>query len=476
MRSFIHRPLLLISAAAIGCGSGSASSGADAPISGTTDGRVDGGNTLPDGSTNTTGSFDGYYPSGFRLPMLAADPIPSQAKPATTASGFGTPSYIDATYGTRIYKATQASDYNGLMVRHEYSRRQAFNADNSRYLAITGNGHWVLYDGPTFTRLQKNGNGGALSGLAGDCEAIWHPTDPTKLFYTQNNGGLIWWEKNVETDTDTVMADFTGRLPWPGATSVWTKAEGTSSADGRYFAFMATAYDSGAQTNTIHGLFTYDRSTDQIVGTLDASAFDNAFPDHISISPSGAYVVPAWAYNPALGTRAYPVDFSSYTQLLPETEHTDLAIGPNGEDMFVYTDYQAGAIRAKNIATGDFFDLAPIYPRTGASYAAHISGKAFGRPGWVVVSTYADAADYGATAPDPILDAMHRKVSLFELVPNGRKFSVAHTHAAANYGGYFGEHQATISRDGTRILFASNFDDGGPPDSYMIGLPTSVYE
>ncbi len=64
---------------------------------------------------------------------------------------------------------------------------------------------------------------------------------------------------------------------------------------------------------------------------------------------------------------------------------------------------------------------------------------------------------------------------LVELKPGGRQFSVAHTRAAANYGGYFGEHQATISRDGSRVMFATNFNDGGEINSYMVALPSWVY-
>lgn len=423
--------------------------------------------------TTSTPAVDTLYPAGFTLPALAADPIPSVPAPEARASGLASPSYIDPVYRTRVYRVTAAADFPAAThVRHDYSRRQAFNANASRYLGVTSNGYWVLYDGTTFQPLVRGGHGGSLRGLASDAEAIWHPTDPRILFYNQ---GLVWYAKDVEADHDSVMADFRGRLPWPAATHVWTKAEGTSSSDGRWWAFMATSYDSATQTNHIHGLVTYDREQDRIVGTLDASRFGRAMPDHISISPSGRWAVPSWAYNRALGTRAYPLDFSSFRQLHVDSEHSDLAVGPRGEDYYVYTDYGTGAIRAQDIATGTTFDLMPLYPRSGAGYAAHVSGQAFGRPGWVVVSTYADTADYGRSVPDPRLAPMHRKVMLVELKPGGRKLSVAHTRAAARYGGYYGEHQATISRDGTRILFASNFDDGGPASSYLVLVPSSVY-
>lgn len=424
-----------------------------------------------------TNPFDALYPKGFRLLPLSADAIPAVAKPAAKAPGLGAPTYVDPVYGTRIYKATDASDFAGAsFVRHDYSRRQAFNADNSRFIAVSSDGYWLLYDAGTFKVLARSGHNGALKGPAGDCEMIWHPTDPHKLWHTGTGGGLVWQETNVETGTESVMADFTGRLPWPQVTSVWTKSEGGPSANGRHWAFMATSFDNVNQRNVIHGLFTWDRETNKIMGTCDASKFDGAFPDHVSISPGGKYVVPSWAYNPKLGTRAYPLDFSSSIQLHPESQHSDLAIGPDGRDYYVYTDYASGFIRAVNVATGAGFDLMPLYPGAGESYSAHISGKAFGRPGWVIVSTYADSANHGNTIPVPTLRPMCRKIMLVELKLGGRLYNVAHTRTAANYGGYWGAPQATISRDGSRVLFSSNFDDGNPPGDYLIGLPSWVYD
>ena len=419
--------------------------------------------------------FDALYPSDFTLQPISADAIPLISKPTVKATGLNAPSYIDPVYGAWVYRVTSATDFqNATFVRHDYSRRQAFNADNSRFVATTSNGFWLLYDANTFTRLERTGYRGALNGLAGDCEVIWHPSDPRKLWYKGSNS-LQWFEKDVESDSDTLLVDFTGRLPWSQATNIWTKGEGTSSADGRYWAFMATHYDSENQHNYIFGLFTWDRKQDTIIGTYDAANFGGAFPDHISISPSGKYAVPSWAFTPTLGTRAFALDFSSSRLLHEQTEHSDLAIGPNGEDYYVVADYTHGVISAMDMATGASFDLMRLYPTSGESYAAHISGKAYDRPGWVVLSTYADSAEYGGVTPAPYLRPMYRKIMLVELKPGGKQYNIAHTRTAANYGGYWGEPQATISRDGSRILFSSNFDDGGDPDAYMIGLPSWVY-
>jgi hypothetical protein len=427
-------------------------------------------------SQASTGSSS-IYPDNFRLKPLSADRLVPVREPTQRAAGLHSPSWIDATYGTRIYKVTAANDYPGAeFVRHNYSRRQAFNIDNTRFLALSSNGYWLLYSAMTFERLRRGGHDGALSNMAGDAEAIWHPTDPRLLWYTSMGGGLVWWEKDVESDSDRVMVDFRKRLPWPAATSVWTAGEGTSSADGRYFAFMATSYDDAAKVVRCYGLFTYDRVSDAIIGRVDAASFGHALPDHISISPSGRYVVPSWAYQPKLGVRAYSPDFATYRQLDSDSEHSDLVIGPAGEDFYVHANFRAGLVTARNLATGATFNLMNLYPRRGATVGgAHFSGKAYGRPGWVVMSTYDDSADHGKTKPDPVLQPGHNKVMLMELKPNGRQYSVAHTQVGNNYGGYWGEPQATISRDGTRILFAGNFNTGKPPSSYLILLPPQVY-
>lgn len=423
------------------------------------------------------GPADRFYAPSFRLPPLRVDPVAVAAKAPPKSPGIETPSYADPISGVRVYRVTEAADVPGTThVRHEYSRRQAFNADNSRFLAMASNGYWMLYDGHGFHVLRRAGLSGALRGMAGDCEPLWHPTDPRKLWYTSNNGALVWWEKDVETDTDTVLVDFRGRLPWPQARSVWTKGEGSASADGRYLAFMATTYEESTQKNVIHGLLTYDRVADKILGTLDASAFGGAFPDHIGISPSGRFAVPCWAYRPDLGTRAYTAAFGSFRQIHADCEHSDMALGAEGQDYYVAASYKDGVVYAKDLATGAGFTLMRLYPRKGAAIgAAHFSGQAFARKGWVLMSTYGDSADHGQTKPDPVPGPAHRKLMLLELKPNGRQFSVAHTMAGARYGGYAGEHQATISRDGSRILFATNFDDGGPPSSYLVLLPSWAF-
>lgn len=409
---------------------------------------------------STSNPFDALYPSGFALPALAADAIPTMAKPSGKASSFTTPTYIDPVYKTRVYRATQASDGSGTHVLHEYSRRQAWNSGNTRYVAQASNGYWFVYDASTFKPLRQ------LSGPAGDAEVIWSSSDPRRLLYTGMNGqGGVWYWLDVETNTRTTAFSLAGKAPYPSAKSFWTKAEGTTSADGRYLALMAETYNSNGSV-TFYGVLTVDVTTGAVVGSRASSQR----PDHVSISPSGRWAVISG--DGSEGTIACPRTFDSPCKKLhTKSEHSDLAYGPNREDFYVYTDYTTGQIVAKNIDSGASFNLTSLYPASGSAYAAHISGQAYEKPGWVAITSYGDYGSYGSASPDPKLQPQYRKVFLAELKPGGRLLSVAHTRQAGT--GYFDEPQATVSRDLSRIMWHTNLG-AGVSDSVMVGLPSSV--
>ncbi len=92
-----------------------------------------------------------------------------------------------------------------------------------------------------------------LNGPAGDAEPQWDPTDPKSLFWIPINGGMVLNKLNVETNVSTTAASFAGKLPWADVARVWTKSEGSASADGRYWCFMAETDDF-----VTRGVFTYD--------------------------------------------------------------------------------------------------------------------------------------------------------------------------------------------------------------------------
>jgi hypothetical protein len=238
---------------------------------------------------------------------------------------------------------------------------------------------------------------------------------------------------------------------------VWTKTEGSPSKDGRYWCFMV---DDEKWKGL--GLFTWDRQTDTVIAMMNHKG---ERPDHVTMSPTGNYCVGA----SNSGTIAYSRDLRQERFLRPRGEHSDLALDANGEDVYVSVDYQGsgGPLFMQSLRTGVRTPLLTTYIDHTAT-AMHISGKAFNRPGWVVVSTYADEGKAGQ-------QWLHRKVFALSLEAKPRIINLAHHHSHPNE--YFTEPQATPNRDLTRILFNSNWGTKSKTDveTFMVVVPEQAF-
>ncbi len=423
--------------------------------------------------------FDSLYDRDFSLADLSADPAGAMEKPAV-ADGLKKSAALDPANKTFVYRATDASKAEGGFVRHDNSHKQAFNADNTRFIARDGQGAWYLYDAATFKQIER------LGELKGNCEPIWHASDPNLLHFTLRDGGTTWWTYNVEAEKGEVMFDFSGKTPWSQATSFSTKGRGAASADGRYLALIATRHDEATQTRNVYGVVVLDVKDKRIVGTLDARNFPKpgAFPDYVSASPSGRHVVVSWPGD-AGGTRAYTRDLKDSFELPTTSKHTGLAYGPQKQDYYVFADYGKNQLSAVDLDSHERIDLRSLHPAKGENYTLDISGQAYDKPGWAVVSTYGEKKDDASDESAPQERAEYRKVWLVELKAGGRALSVANvrTNASAIGGSSKGaapqaagdpdffKPQASASRDLSRIVFADNFGRG-PIESYMVGLPS----
>ncbi|GAP67239.1 hypothetical protein MBSD_n2556 [Mizugakiibacter sediminis] len=394
--------------------------------------------------TVSGGPCANFYASGFQLPQGQVDAaVPNLARPAKGAIT------TDPVFGTCVVRATQHDvEPPTTFARNDYSRREPFNADMSYFFVYSDGGYWHLYDANTLKYIK------VLNGPAGDAELQWDPVDPKKLYFTPTNGGLKLYAMNVDTGAITTVADFTGKLPWPSAAHVWTKSEGSPSRDGRYWGLMVD----DANWNSL-GLIVWDTVQNRLVGSMSTNGNR---PDHISMSPSGRWVVPSWLD----GTYAYTPDFSRRVQLHHSSEHSDLGVLPNGDDVYVSIDFQAnlGDIFMVDLDTGVRTDLMPTYI-SGSATALHVSMKAFNKPGWALIGTYA------GTGP-------HRwymdHLFALELKANPRIYNIAFHHS--NVAGYWSEPQAAVNRDFTRILFNSNWGSSSDTDvdAYMVQLPAGA--
>jgi hypothetical protein len=387
---------------------------------------------------------------------MRLDPIATIGRPAK-----GVP-FAEPAYGSCVVRVTEHDrEPPKGFARSEYARRQAFNADGSQLLINSMDGHWHLYDTATL-RYGKQ-----LPALAGDAEPQWHRDDPRLLYFVPRNGlGMKLFELDVVKDRVRTVAEFQSALRkvWPSASAAWTRSEGSPSADLRYWAFQVD--DSDWQGL---GLFTWDMATNSVISTYDFARNRKERPDHVSMSPSGEYVVASWDNGPVQFTR----DLQPLRVLSSKGEHSDIARDLNGDDIFISVDYDSdsGPVFMFNLRTGRRTDLFQSY-ESGTATAFHFSGKAYRRPGWVLVSTYADYT----TRTAALLGRggrkwLHRKVFAVQLAAKPRILNLAHHHSVP--AKYFSEPQASVNFDFTRIVFNSNWDQMSETDidTYMIILP-----
>ena len=370
-------------------------------------------------------------------------PLPDAPKPRRGAF------YDEPTFHTCVARATShVADGIDTFSRNDYSRRQAFNADSSLFITNSRDGGWYLYDAKTLQMKR------ALPGLSGDAEPQWHPTDPNVLYYGQRNGGLEIRALDLTTGASTPFIDLKGKLPWPKAARAWTKSEGSPSRDARYW---------GLQVETekfdILGFVVWDAVDKKLVGSMPSKSR----PDHVSMTPSGRWITVSLDD----GTWAYSPDFKTKKRLHKRSEHSDIAVGANGHDVYVSIDYEGdGWIFMVDVDTGARSDLIRTY-FNGAATAMHFSGKAYDKPGWALVSTY------NGSGPSQWYMG---KVFAMELAPKPRVYELAAHHSNVK-DAYFAEPQASVNKSFTLALFNSNWGAAGSSDvdAYLIKIPEGAF-
>lgn len=400
--------------------------------------------SVPSVETRCAAINSAYVPALGQVTALT----PALARPAKGTA------FKDPSFNTCVIRATDhvAENASSSFLRNDYSRRQAFNADNSYFIVYAYNGAWHLYDAKTLAHIKT------LNGPAGDAEPQWDATDPKSMYFVPTNGGMTLQKLNVDTGAITTAASFAGKLPWPDVARVWTRSEGSPSADGRYWCLMAET-----ATFNIRGVFTYDLQTQTVIGTR---AMSNR-PDHVSMSATGRYCVVSDG-DVSGGIVSWNSTFTASRSLATRGEHSDLALGADGADYFVFTDYATtGELVMVNLDTGLRTPLLPTYI-DGTATAYHVSGKAFRKPGWILLSTY---ADYGGSE-----NWLHRRVMAVELKAAPTIINLAHHHV--QYNGYWTEPHASVNRDFTRMLFNSNWGTSSDldVDAYMIVPPPNLFE
>lgn len=262
--------------------------------------------------------------------------------------------------------------------RNPYSRRQAENSNGSRVMS---------YHGSSTYRINNRITDRVDSTLTihPDSEPQWHPTNPDLIRHiaaSAPSGDLKYYEYNIFTHDDRVIADLTARIQsrYPTARYMSDRAEGSPSANGDRSAWIVSD-GNGRQL----GIVSYQLSNDKILAMADVET-SYGLLDWVSASPTGQFVVAGYVD----ATISYRADLTGRKVINQKADHSDIALSANGRDTYVYIDFSDGVdggwLVAVDLATNQRTRLIDFYDNANTSL--HISGKGYNKPGWVVVSTY----------------------------------------------------------------------------------------
>lgn len=372
-------------------------------------------------------------------------PRPEIAKPAV-----GKPA-VDPQFKKTVLRISDARKDGHSGVFPEYSKRQAWNADESLLLLRTGDGKALLYDGATY-RFMK-----VLEGVGGE-DVFWHPTNPKTLLFNPENALYAY---DVSKDDRTKLHEFREY------TFANTRGEGNLSRDGRSYAFVGQLYDEATSTVTYKDLVLLDLAAGKVAARLALPKDTESF-DWVSVSPSGKYVVVDYADDvekPFHGVEVYDRQFRRLWQKPLGAGHSDLGIDAGGEDVLVMDIYD----KDKNVAAFTKFRLADgketVLLEISSLFDQHISCRNERRTEWCFISTF----DYVGRLTDDAKGWLPFEDEVFALKLDGSREvqRIAHHHSRrfspktpdSDRSVYFAEPHATISRKGDRILFGSNWGE-----------------
>lgn len=385
--------------------------------------------------------------------------VPTLAEPPARSP------FRDPVFGTCLTRVTDrkvdiAADDPSLGLLNEYSRVQSFNADGTLLIVRGLTATWYLYDARTLKLIQQLPIGGPV-------DPRWDAANPSLLYYTEEARLM---SLNVQTLAIGTVHDFNPDFPGQTLAAVWTRGEGSPSADGRYWGLMVE----DANWETI-ALLVYDQVANQIISRRTVTGAPDI--DNVTISPSGNYFLAWYDYcEPGtLGTDTHPCGLMVWDRslhngrgLLRICGHGDLALDAAGREVLVYQDIDTDHISMLDLASGAVTELWSI-DFSHTAIGLHFSGRALNRRGWAVVSTYNGGYPTSQTWMDD-------QVFLLELKAGGRVVRLAHTHSLYSEAieqDYWAEPHASANLDLTRIVFTTNWGRSGTEEveMYLIDLP-----
>jgi len=335
------------------------------------------------------------------------------------------------------------SDSIGGKHLHFYSRRQAWNSDESLVLLGTS-----IYRFPSMQLL--------VSTIPLSSEWNWSNESPNKLFgvyFGPKPNQLVSW--SINENKIHVIHKF----------SEYEKCnigqgEGNISNDDKFIVLICS------KTDDDKDLISFNLQSRTVLGIHPADSRIN----WASFSQSGKYVVVE--HNTLKEVEAEEVvrfnpDFTDPTLLITQRSHGDLGIDEDGNDVLVM-------INTNHIQTVRLHDGARTKLKIGSWLSSfsfgHVSCRNTNRPGWCYLSTGGRNRAIGAIK----LGAAKKQVSRDSL-PNapfesGIRAFEYWTHHNSTSSTYWAQPKASASPSGRRVVFTTDWDGQFPIRDYVIDI------
>jgi hypothetical protein len=402
----------------------------------------------------------GSFGSAFaQLTTTSVEPAPNYDSFVPPAVG-GT--YVDPVFGSTIKRVSNAMGTvnasgggNLTWIENEYATMSPFNSDNSLFILVHES-YFGLYNGTTGAFIQN-----LPLEISASSEPRWSRKDNVTLYYHIFGGNQLK-SYNTSTGVTSVIHTFSQY------SSISGNGESDISLDGDHFVF--------AGDNAF--IFVYQISTDKVYTALNAGS--NGF-DSMYITPSNNVIV-SWLTNGTTrftGQELFDINMNFQRQVGHADGHKDVTSDTNGNEVLIWTN-SADPQPIANCNNG----IVKIQLSNGAqtcllqldwSLAVHISAP--DGNGTVFVDTEAPAnPESGSSGWVAYTD------EILQVKLDGSGTTRWAQHRSRPLNSYNWEPKISTSRDGTRLLYASDYNlqtiDGYTSnygDTYLIAtnLPAS---
>ncbi|PYM16910.1 MAG: hypothetical protein DMD81_11170 [Candidatus Rokuibacteriota bacterium] len=379
---------------------------------------------------------------------------------------FGT-SYVDPVFGCSVRRISDGMTQFGVGVHHQYSLVSPFNADTSRVLLgqATGDQYVVDLDGNIIVTPER-------LALTDDNQPLWSPVAASRLYYVGGNQLMTYDIDSGERQTIAVFSDY----EWVGF-SRYGKTD--ISLDGDHVVIVGTPPGSATPT-TIH---LYAIGTNSLSPGFTPPA--GLEPNYCTVTP-GNNVVCMYTDEGAeryQGVELFDGNMTFVRQVISFQGHADVGRDVNGDEIMVIvggddTEPAAGC-EVNGIEKVRLYDsqktcLLPLGVNDGES--THVSLRDVSGDPWVVIENTDLSPQSTAALPAPgdwqeRWSVYDNEVVLLSL-DGSRAWRLAH-HRSRWLGEYWYQPRVSISRDGTYVIFDSNFGLAPSPDytdAYVIRL------